>query len=216
MMQDFQITLAGLQCQLDRSSENCSELMEYFLCNKHISVIRVQGTVLEFVVHGYADIYDEDAFDTYVTNPTSYLYNGISGTVTKDKMELLYRAIFGGGSYRLRVCAAYRVDIRNGITPLKSYSFPPESQGYLPNPHIQEFGCIGGYASRFMEYMANRDYVGAIDQAVVSARNLNFHDSAVISRLANSLSRTNIRCIEDTDGNLVTPREAIVKLAILT
>jgi hypothetical protein len=60
--------------------------------------------------------------------------------------------------------------------------------------------------------MGNRDYVGAIDQAAVSARNLNFHDSGVMRHFAQTLSRTAIQCIEDTDGNLMTPREAIKKL----
>ena len=124
-------------------------------------------------------------------------------------MERLYRAIFSSGVYKLRVCAAYRADMKNSISPLMDYIFPPESNNYLPNPHIQQYGCIGGYAARFVEYMHNRDYVGAIDQAAVSARNLNFHDAAVMARLAHTLPRTNIKCIEDNAGNIMTPREAI-------
>ena len=127
-------------------------------------------------------------------------------------MEKLYRAVFGGGTYKLRVCAAYRADMKNSITAMSNYTFPPESQNYLPNPHIQLYGCIGGYASRFTEYMHNRDYVGAIDQAAVSARNLNFHDSPVISRLAQTLSGTTVKCIEDANRTLLTPREAIKRL----
>ena len=60
--------------------------------------------------------------------------------------------------------------------------------------------------------MKNRDYVGAIDLATVSARNINFHDSGVISRFIKTLSGTPIRCIEDTDGTLMTPKQAIRKL----
>jgi len=211
-IQDQQIILAGLQSRIDCGDREESELMEYFLCNKQLSVIRVKGTELEFVVHGYTDIFDEEAFDIYAGNPSSYLYRGISGNVTKGGMERLYRAIFGGGAYKLRVCAAYRVDMRNSVMPLSDYVFPPESLTYLPNPHIQRFGCIGGYASRFAKYMHNRDYVGAIDQAAVSARNLNFHDSTVMETLAHALSHTAIKCIEDADGNLMTPKEAIKRL----
>ena len=60
--------------------------------------------------------------------------------------------------------------------------------------------------------MQRRDYVGAIDQAVVSARNLNFYDSTVISRFAGDFSRTRIKCIEKPDGTLLTPLEAINEL----
>jgi len=212
LIQDQRIILAGLQCKIDETAEEESELMEYFLCNKQLSVMRVQGMELEFVVHGYADVYDEDAFETYFGNHNSYLYNRLGNSVTKDEMDLLYRAVFGDGKYKLRVCAAYRADMRNGLRPVQNYTFPPESQTYLPNPHIQQYRCIGGYASRFVEYMQNRDYVGAIDQAAVSARNLNFHDSAVMPALAGNLSVTTVKCIEDADGNLMTPREAIKKL----
>jgi len=60
--------------------------------------------------------------------------------------------------------------------------------------------------------MYNRDYVGAIDQAAVSARNLNFHDSAVMETLAHTLSHTTTKCVEDADGTFMTPREAIKRL----
>ena len=212
MIQDQQIILAGLQCKIDSAAGDESELMEYFLCNKQLSVIRVCGTELEFVVHGYADVFDEEAFKTYTGNLNSYLYTQLDGNIDKTDMERLYRSVFSDGRYKLRMCAAYKADIRNGIKPVQDYIFPPESQTYLPNPHIQRYGCIGGYASRFVEYMSHRDYVGAIDQAVVSAQNLNFHDSTVMSTFAHNLSRTTIKCIEDADGNLMTPREAIQKL----
>jgi len=212
-MQDQHIILAGLRCRIDDKPQDESELMEYFLCNKQLSVIRVRGTELDFVVHGYADVFDEVAFDAYVCNHGSYLYTQIGDNVTIGQMELLYRAIFGG-DYRLRLCAAYIASMRNSITPLKNYDFPPESQTYLPNPHIQQFGCIGNYATRFAAYMFNRDYVGAIDQAAVSARNINFHDSSVMMNLAHTLPRTTTKCVEDTDGNLMTPREAIKRLEV--
>lgn len=212
MILDQQIILAGLQCRIDSEGHGESELMEYFLCNRQLSVIRVNGTELEFVVHGYADVFDEDAFDTYARNHSSALYHGLGCDVTKAGMERLYRAIFETGVYKLRICAAYRANMRYGLTPLSEYTFPPESRDYLPNPHIQSYGCIGGYAGRFAEYMHNHDYVGAIDQAAVSARNLNFHDSTVMETLAHMLSNTTVKCIEDADGNLMMPRQAIKKL----
>ena len=59
--------------------------------------------------------------------------------------------------------------------------------------------------------MAKKDYVGAIDQAVVSARNLNFYDSTVIGTFAHDLSCTTIKCIEKPDKTLITPLEAITE-----
>ena len=102
--------------------------------------------------------------------------------------------------------------MRNGLRAFQHYSFPPESCTYLPNPHIQHFGCIGTYAGRFQEYMQKKDYVGAIEQAAVSGRNLNFYDSTVMSTFAKELSHTQIKCIEKPDGTLLAPLEAINEL----
>ena len=210
-IQSLQYTLAGLECAInDHSGE--SELMEYFMCNKNLSVIRVNGTAIEFVAHGYADVYDADAFEQYAGNHNGYMYSDINPAVTEIQMERLYRAIFGENKYKLRLCAAYIADMRNGLRACSNYVFPPESRTYLPNPHIQHFGCVGTYAGRFQVYMNNGDYVGAIDQAVVSGRNLNFYDPPVISHFASELSHSKIRCIERPDGSLLTPLEAIKEL----
>jgi hypothetical protein len=183
--------------------------MEYFMCNKRLSVINVSGTRIEFVVHGYADVFDEDAFEQYVKNRKSYMYSRLSPRITDVQMEKLYHAIFSDGVYKLRLCAAYNADMKGGLKAMKHYTFPPESKTYLENPHIQQFGCIGSYAMRFQEYMRKKDYVGAIDQATISCKNLNFHDSAVMGTFASQLSNTSTTCIEKDDGTLLTPYEAI-------
>lgn len=210
-IQEKTYLLAGMECALGAQTEN-SELMEYFMCNKNLSIIQVVGTAVEFVVHGYADIYDEEAFEMYVGNHNGFMYARINPSITCHQMEKLYRAIFSEGKYKLRMCAAYTADMRNGLKAFSNYGFPTESRTYLPNPHIQHYGCIGSYASRFQEYMRHKDYIGAIDQAVVSARNLNFYDSAVIAVFSHDLSHSDIRCIERSDGTLLTPLEAIKEL----
>ena len=210
-IQAHKYTLAGLEIAITEQSGD-TELIEYFMCNKNLTIIRVSGTAIEFIVHGYADIYDEDAFERYVSNHNGYMYADLNRDITRPEMEKLYRAIFSDGKYKLRICAAYRADMRSGLKALQYYDFPAESQTYMPNPHIQSFGCIGTYFGRFQEYMQNRDYVGGIDQAVISARNLNFYDSSVISMFAADFSRTSIKCIEKSDGSLLTPIEAIKEM----
>jgi len=210
-MQERMYMLAGLENSINKQTED-SELMEYFMCNKNLTIIQVEGTIIKFVAHGYVDVYDEDAFEQYASNHDGYLYRSITPNIMNSEMENLYRAIFSDGIYRLRICAAYLVDMRSGLKALQHFSFPAESQTYFPNTHIQSFGCIGSYEGRFQEYMNKRDYVGAIDQAVVSARNLNFYDSSVMSRFAEDFSRTNIPCLESSDGRLLTPRAAISEL----
>jgi len=210
-MQERKYALAGLECAINDKSGD-SELMEYFMCNKNLSIIKVSGTAITFIAHGYADIYDIDAFEQYAGNHNGYMYSSIHPNISKTQMEMLYRSIFSDGRYKLRICAAYKADMSTGLKAIQNYMFPSESQTYFPNPHIQHFGCIGTYAGRFQEYMHKRDYVGAIDQAVVSARNLNFYDSSVMGRFATEFSHTSIKCIEKSGGHLLTPYDAITEL----
>jgi len=41
-------------------------LMEYFMCNKNLSIVQVRGTAVEFIAHGYVDVYDLDAFELFL------------------------------------------------------------------------------------------------------------------------------------------------------
>ncbi|MCL2500732.1 MAG: hypothetical protein FWE90_10440 [Defluviitaleaceae bacterium] len=206
-----QYMLAGLESVINDRSKD-SALMEYFMCNKNLSIVSVTGTTISFITHGYADVYDEDAFEIYVAKHGGYMYANLHHTVSKLQMEKLYRAIFSEGRYKLRMCAAYKADIRSGLWAVPHFTFPNESRTYIPNPHIQRNGCVGSYAGFFQEYMRKGDYVGAIEQASVSGRNLNFHDSTVMAHFAETLSHSTISCIEAPGGVLLTPKEAIKRL----
>ena len=199
-------TLAGLESAIQKGGD--SELMEYFMCNKNLTITNVIETRIEFIAHGYADIYDLDAFENYVENLGGYFYSNISSAVTCEQMEMLYKAVFREGWYKLRICAAYTANMRTELYPFRDYVFPPESHTHFPNPHVQSFGCIGTYAGRFQEYMHKRDYVGAIDQAIVSARNLNFYDSTVISAFARDFSRTSIKLLGKTRRNIAVTKRS--------
>jgi len=71
-IKNCQYTLASLECSVNNKSGD-SELTEYFMCNKNLNLIRVNGTLMEFITHGYADIYDEDAFIQYAGNHAGYM-----------------------------------------------------------------------------------------------------------------------------------------------
>ena len=210
-MQDRKYSLAGLECAIREDSSE-SELLEYFICNKHLTLLQVKDTAVSFIVHGYADVYDLDAFERYVGNHRGYMYSSMNSAVTRTQLEKLYRAIFSEYRYKLRLCAAFSADVVNGLKALRNHTFTKESLTFLPNPHIQQFGCVGGYAGQFQEYIQRHDYVGAIDQAVVSTRNLNFYDSAVMTSFAKTLSTTALECLERADKTLVSPLAAIKEM----
>jgi len=48
-IQECQYSLAGIECAINRQTDD-SELMEYFMCNKNLSIIQVCGTAIEVSV----------------------------------------------------------------------------------------------------------------------------------------------------------------------
>jgi len=92
------------------------------------SIISVTGTALEFIVHGYADVYDEEAFLKYVNNHSGYFYSKLHPSISKPQMEQLYKAIFEKRTLKLRICAAYTADFRTGLRPLARYIYPRRKQ----------------------------------------------------------------------------------------
>ena len=216
-IRDVKYRLAGLESVVNEQAED-SELMTFFIRSKNLTLVKTTLTSIEFVAHGYADLFDEEAFERYASNHGGCIYQNLRSGISKDQMEKLYRALFSGSEtrYRLRICAAYTADVQKGLRACSGYDFPSESQTYLPNPHIQKHGCVGTNSARFHECIQSKDYVGAISQAIASARSLDFHDSTVMKTFAKDLSATQIKCIENSNGQLLTPLEAIKELEAST
>jgi len=82
---DCQWMLMGLEETIEKQTES-SELMEYFMCNKNLSISKVVGMTLEFVAHGYMDVYDAEAFEHYVENYKSNLYASLNPDISKPQL----------------------------------------------------------------------------------------------------------------------------------
>ena len=92
------------------------------------------------------------------------------------------------------------------------HRFDSSFAGFKPNPHIDEFECMGNYKRTINEALARRDYITALEQCVASAKSLNLHDSAVIGRFISQFTHnggTSYKAIELPDGRVVSPNEAI-------
>ena len=44
---------------------------------------------------------------------------------------------------RIRVCASYRFDLNGSVAPNGHRDFGAEYGDYLPNPHINDYNCMG-------------------------------------------------------------------------
>lgn len=200
--------LIGLKIENENKK---SEIKEYFLRNKKLHFIETHDSKIEFVVKDYMTYFDEDLAKRIIDNPRSYIYRFSLSSIDKENMKKLMYAIFIEQTLRLKVCAAYELDIPSGFSALDNYDYKCgyEFKDCIPNPHIDKFACLGGYEAKIYECMLNNNFINAIEQCVASCKSINFGDSIVIEHFSMELAEGRNKCIELPDGNMVTSYEAI-------
>lgn len=207
------IRIAGLE-EIISENEGKSEILDYFLSNKELTLIDVDDETIYFVTQTRMEYWDEDYAETIIDNDKSYLYKT---DVPKDDVRLLMQHIFIDRDVKMRMCAAYKFSTGH-VRGLSGYSFKDHNVGltYFPNPHINRFECLGSYDSAIVEYLERGDYIGALAQAVASCRSLNLQDSPVMNEFVDRLIGEKISwnrvCLEMPNGDILDPFECIERL----
>ena len=209
---DKDIILLGLTTKLNEESDD-SEIMNYFLANKKLNLVCVSGNTMRFVVKDYLRNYDEDALKKALENKRSYVYGAPSGSsVSGEDVARLMSAVFIDETIKLRVCAAYEFNLTGRVSALTGYSFGPEYKTYMPNPHIDQYRCMGNYDMIINELLRDHNYISALEQTIASCQSINFSDSTVMRAFMNTVYGVNIynnRCFELPDGQVVNTAGAI-------
>jgi hypothetical protein len=213
---NHEIKLLGLETKIAQSTEGDSEIMEYFLCNRNLSLRDVTENILCFVAKGYVTYYDEDMAKAMVDNENSYVYRlrgyDCNSRIEKQDMKRLMYAIFIDQTLKLKFCAAYKFEFGVRVYAISGYEYNEEFSDCMPNPHIDEYSCMGDYERTMNECIGSSDYIGALEQGVASCKSLNFGDSTVMQEFMKRMYGFGDRpyhCIELPDGQIVTPEEAI-------
>lgn len=216
---DCELKLLGLQTKI-ASYNGESEIMEYFLSNDKLSLISVDNYTMIFAVKDYLTFFDEELAMSTIKNHGSYIYlpYGIEGNdyIPEDDMELFMRAIVEQ-KIRIKFCAAYRFSFGEYIGAIAHYNYGLEFCDCTPNPHIDQYSCMGDYERTINTLIKDNNYIMALEQSIASCKSLNFGDSPVMQEFMNRLygisdNNVNIRCVELPNGIVVTPKEAIVFL----
>lgn len=207
---DLNFRINGMRQKLEEGNED-SEIMDYFLRNKNLTLIDSSGARVDFIVKAKLEYYDPEMAESAINNKHSLLYTRGGSSVNATDREMLYRAIFIDNKVRINVCAAFQLSIGGGVNTRGHYSFGEEFSNCMPHPHIDEYNCMGDYVRIVNELMQRHDYIMALEQCIASARSLNFADSTVLGHFVNVLfdGGSRSRCIELPDGRVVKPVDAI-------
>lgn len=200
----------GLTERMNEKKE--SEIMEYFLCNSSLHLQSVQGTALEFIAETYLDNYDPEMFERMIANERSVFYSVTNSKFSKEDAKELLIGLFGeDAQLKIKVCAAYKLDLeRTRAEGRSNYTFPPSFENHLPNQHIQRHACLGSNGQYINKCLQNRDYILAIEQCVASARNFNMADGTVADEFVRAIfSPSAKKFVLLPDGTSCTPVKAL-------
>ncbi len=216
--EELETTLLGLEAKIAQGSED-SEIMNYFLCNKHLYLEQVTDSRIIFSCAGYLEYFDEDLAKDVIDNPRSFIYypegRDYTDVIYEEDIRKLMYAIFVDQTLRIRFCSAYVFNLAGRVSGLEHHEYGCEFSTYTPNPHIDQYACLGNHLRLINECLTNRDYIAALEQCVSSCGSLNFGDSTVMSEFMKRIYRSgvgsgvNMRCIELPDGTIVEPMDAI-------
>lgn len=208
---DSCIRLMGLEAKIAEGGD--SEIMEYFLCNRHLVLERVTNTDMYFAVKDYLEYFDSDMAERIIRNRNSFAYYyGLAhrGETGAEKAKKLLTEIFVSDNPRLRIrfCAAYRFNLNGSVEAMRSHEFGFEFDGYMPNTHIDRYQCLGNYQRAINDMLHKRNYIAAVEQCVASCKSLNWADSTVMETFMN-IFWNGAKCIELPDGSVVKAEQAI-------
>lgn len=211
-----EIELLGLKAKIEDSSHNTSEIEEYFMSNKNLYLVSAgDREEIVFICKSNVEYYDEEMVENFLDNDNSYIYKNRgsnNGRVSTDDMGMLIREIFINRTLKLRFCAAYRLILSGNVTAYTHYDYGYKFETYMPNPHIDNYACLGNYQRTINECLVDHDYISAIEQCVASVKSLNFGDYTVMGDFMYSMYSSNERCIELPNGEIVNSKNAIAWL----
>ncbi|MDE6149602.1 MAG: hypothetical protein K2F81_05845 [Ruminococcus sp.] len=216
---DYEIRLLGLETKI-ASGNGESEIMEYFLSNDKLYLISVDEYTMTFAVKDYLTFFDEELAMTTIENRSSYIYRpngrGCNNYIPADDMEMFMTAVVEQ-KVKIKFCAAYQFKFGESVRAIAHHNYGSEFRDCTPNPHIDQYRCMGNYERTINTLIRDNNYIMALEQSVASCKSLNFGDPPVMKEFMNRLYGisdydANIRCVELPDGKVVTPKEAIAFL----
>lgn len=208
---ELQLEMVGVQDAIN--SNNNSELMQYFICNKYLNIISCSNNTFNYISTGYLEYYDIDLFERCLKNKNSYFYTDMPSQYSSDLIEKLLSSLFGDNrKLKIKVCAEFEFCLYGTIRPIQNSKYLSDFSNHLAHPHLNKYACLGSNSIYINEFMRDKKYIEAIEQTVASIKNINFADTVVSSAFIRELFNSNKKFLELPDGNSVSSSDAITWL----
>lgn len=193
----------------NNKAESKDELLQYFLENKNVFIHskRDDGRIT-YITTGYITLFDSEVVKECLNNPRSVLYNSVPD-FSPAVIKKLITGIFIDEKVKVRVCSAWSFSAGGVATPSQCFSFEKQFSNYLPNPHLDNYGCVGSWQQALDEAVCKMDYAYMVDVTSAENTNLNFSDTTVIRVFMRSIMDKSKKVLELPTGEVVNYEDAV-------
>lgn len=173
-MQEIKISIDGLIKHPDETGDEIIKALENN-SNIFLSPSDSAGQV-DVRVEELLDYFDEELAMRMFTTTSSILYHSIKNYINKNQLVTLFAGLFVLKLGKLKICSL--TSLSKDVLYCKKCSVV--SAGYYPNPHINNYSCLGENRPYIDNYLLSGDYDQAIFQIMSATKSLTLDDSPVL------------------------------------
>lgn len=208
--------ITSMNCELtglDSKDESTliTEVKDYLHTQKDI-IVNTAGEELLLTITTFLSNYDPNDVDTFVFNSFTP-YSGIP-TAARLDVRTLFKAIFVDHIFKVKMVANYKLDFNCHVTAIKD-SCSVDGSKAIPNPHINEYACLGNYGPMLADAEDHRDFITAIAICQQSAGSMNLVETISTDYFWGNFATAyckDIPVILTATGESITPKQAIEQL----
>ena len=213
-LQNNNIMLLGYRSM---GNEQDKTLIDFLRSDKDIDIIdtAANGDFVRLRIRTYLDDYDPDVMESMLEDNESLLYvdgygdryDCVPAFNDWENKKKIWQAIYDG-TLKLRMVADYTLNIADNTVEGNYGDVVTTS---MPNPHLYHHHCIGSYKTQIIQMLMKGNIPGAIAVCKASAGSVNLQETPTMNPFMADLYHefANKKILEDCDGNLYTPVEAL-------
>ena len=198
------------------------DLIEYLTDNKFVNNIRIENNCLYFDVAANLTNYNENAWRIF--SDRGHIYDGeyhadlLPVFKSRENRKLLLDNIFSEDpKIIVKMCGNYRLDMRDcSVHCYGDYDYicaDPMYKSYIPNPHIKNYECLGGYKDKVSKALFERNFIAAIELCIASTGSVNIEETEQNFRpFIGWIMSSTEKVLKKKDGTEMTPEEALLWL----
>lgn len=205
----------------EQTSDQEQDLIDYLCGCREIRNVRINDSEITFTVATTLKQFDLDTWESFVRRGTIFDGNygrSFPNVFTTQNRKLLFNSIFSEDSlFEVKMCGVYRINLHsNRLRTWSGFNYEQEDpiyKDYVPNPHLQQYSCLGDFSSRVVTAMAEGDLIRAFELCVHSAGSVNLDETDQNFRpLLGWILSNNNKILRRYDGVDMSPSEALIWL----